>query len=561
MRLFDEHIKRKVISLDGGWKFRADKANVGESEGWYNKIPEAMTVTVPHAFSTELELLSYEGVAWYEKYFYTSGETIKLSFEAVMTEAKVYFDGKLLGSHYGGFCEFSFTVTDVCPGYHRVTVAVDNRFDDNSIPQRTVDWFHDGGITRSVSVMELRGITVSSYKLDYKIVGDVADCKLSLELYCAEEGEDTVEVSLDGKQAAKKAVKMKKGEKESIELAFTVDRVRLWDVGAPELYSININTKSDDLIDRVGFRTVEVKDGALLLNGSPVEIRGINRHESHPDFGFAVPATIMKRDLDILERMGANAIRGSHYPNSRIFLDMLDERGVLFYSEIPIWGVGFSVEALGDPAVVERGLEMHREMIKYYYNHPSIIIWGMHNEIRAYTEEAYEMTKKYHAYLKENGGNRIITYAVNNAMTDICLEFCDIICINEYIGWYGGEIDGWKSFLEKFKRRVEELGVADKPIVFSEFGAAAIYGYHTFDDIRWTEEYQARLMRHCIELFHSDDRVIGFFPWQMCDGRTSQEMGLNRARGYNNKGVLSEYRRPKMAYNTLSELYNKYKNS
>jgi beta-glucuronidase len=198
-------------------------------------------------------------------------------------------------------------------------------------------------------------------------------------------------------------------------------------------------------------------------------------------------------------------------------------------------------------------------MLKYYHNHPSIIIWGMHNEIKSDTEEAYAMTKKYYTYLKEHGGDRIITYATDHPMTDICLEFCDIICINNYTGWYSGEIEEWSAFVEGFERRADDIGVGGKPIVFSEFGAAAIYGNHTFDDIRWTEEYQARLFEHCIELFHANDRVIGFYPWQMCDGRTAKEMGLNRARGYNNKGVLSEYRRPKAAYHTLARLYNSYK--
>ena len=559
MRLFDEHVKRRVISLDGAWKFRADKSDVGEGDGWEKGIPDAVTVTVPHAFSTELDLLSYEGAAWYERSFYTDGGDLRLLFGAVMTEATVFFDGERIGSHYGGFSEFSFIVRNATAGLHSLTVVADNRFDENSVPQRMVDWFHDGGIIRSVSVEEISGIATLSYKLDYELKDGAADCILTAELYCANDCKTPLTVALDGVTVAATEVKMKEGETVSITLPFSVHDVRVWDILAPNLYTVSIVTDSDDLYDRVGFRTVEIKDGALLLNGRAVELRGINRHDSHPDFGFAVPTTVMKRDLDILERMGANAIRGAHYPNNHAFLDMLDERGVLFYSEIPIWGVGFSREALGNPKVVERGLEMHKEMLKYYYNHPSIIIWGMHNEIKSDTEEAYAMTEKYYSYVKKNSGGRIVTYATDHPMTDICLEFCDMICINSYYGWYSGELDAWEGFLEKFKEKADSLGLAHKPIVFSEFGAAALYGYHTFDDIRWTEEYQAKLLRHCVELFHSDERVIGFFPWQMCDGRTSKEMGLNRARGYNNKGVLSEYRRPKAAYNTLLELYNGYK--
>ena len=289
-----------------------------------------------------------------------------------------------------------------------------------------------------------------------------------------------------------------------------------------------------------------------------MQIRGINRHEDHPDFGFAFPPARMKHDIDLITGMNCNAIRGSHYPNSRIFLDYLDEMGILFWSEIPIWGIGFSVETLGDPTVVERGLEMHREMVKYYYNHPAIILWGMHNEIRADTEQALAMTKTYYEYLKENGGNRLVVYAANQYFTDICCQYSDVICVNQYYGWYDGDMPAWIPFLEKYCQRMESLGMADKPFIMSEFGGAALYGYHDAECTKWSEEYQAKLLSYCLKLFGEHPAIAGAFIWQFCDARTSSQMDLSRARGFNNKGIMNEYRRPKAAYFAVHEAYRQW---
>jgi beta-glucuronidase len=183
----------------------------------------------------------------------------------------------------------------------------------------------------------------------------------------------------------------------------------------------------------------------------------------------------------------------------------------------------------------------------------------MHNEIHSECEEAVPMTKLYYEFLKANGGNRIVTYASDKILNDICFEWCDLISINTYVGWYYGEIEEWQAQLDKIRRRRDELGCSHKPVIMSEFGAAALYGHHTFDDVHWTEEYQARLIAHALELFHASDMCCGFYIWQFADIRTCLEAGLNRARGFNNKGIVNEHRKPKLAYSKIKELYTKFK--
>lgn len=565
-RLFDEHKKRRTQNLDGAWRFLIDRHGVGEEKGYKNGLPEGETVIVPSVWNTESGLLEYEGVAWYEKCFYTDGGTLRFHFGAVMTECSVYLDGILLGSHYGGFCEFDFIASDVADGEHLLTVKVDNRFDAHSIPQKKVDWYHYGGITRSVTVETLEGACILDHRFRYELSEDLksAECFSTVTLYNANsrETEERIVLTLDGAETVCGTAPLPPRECITVQLPpFTVRDIRLWDEGRGELYTVGYATATDDLYDRIGFRRLEIKDGKLLLNDREVELRGVNRHHDHPDFGMAFPPARMKRDIDLIEELGCNAIRGSHYPNSRDFVDMLDERGILFWSEIPIWGGGFSEEALGDDTVVKRGLQMHREMVGKYYNHPSIIIWGMHNEILTGTAEAYGMSKTYYEYLKAAGGNRAVVYASDKPLVDICFEFCDIICLNQYYGWYSGGLDAWAPFFEKFCARLEELGFEDKPIIISEFGAGALYGFHDNEMPIWSEEYQAKLVDFCLRLFHSHPSVIGSFIWQFCDIRTSKEMGMSRARGFNNKGIMNEYRRPKEAYFAVQRCYREFAKS
>lgn len=562
-RLFNNHIVRKVDSLNGTWKFRTDPQNCGLEENWFSGLPGGESVTVPSVWNTQLNLLKYEGAAWYEKEFHTTGGCLRFHFGAVMTRADVWLDGVKLGDHYGGFCQFSFIVPDVAPGMHTLSIRVDNSYDGHDVPMPKADWYHYGGITREVTVEQLNGICVLNNRLEYTLSGNrtTATCRFVLDLYNAADVEVTSQITaqLDGSTVySAPATLTPHAEAEVITPDFTVEDVRLWDVDAPNLYSITLTTDTDDLLDRTGLRTVEIVGQSLCLNGKPFEVRGVNRHEEHPDWGMAFPEGLMKRDLDIIEDLGCNSIRGSHYPNNPVFVDMLDERGFTFWSEVPFWGWGYKEENAADPIVVQRGLEMHKEMVKYYYNHPSIILWGMHNEMPTETQPMLEMTKLYYAFLKENGGNRLVTYATDRPLKDICLEYCDIICFNRYTGWYYATREGWPAEIDSFRVRREELGLTHKPVIYSEFGGAAIYGHHTFDDLWGAEEYQAELLDKCLHVFHEDPMVTGFYIWQFCDMRTCRQMGLDRARSYNNKGILNEYRKPKMAYHAVKKAYHEF---
>jgi beta-glucuronidase len=428
-----------------------------------------------------------------------------------------------------------------------------------------VDWYHYGGIIRPVTVETLKGIVTLSERVEYELSPSLTElrARFVVELYNADDKtiSDDVTASVSGVDFTEN-VTLSAGECKEIFTDYkNIPDFELWSQESPKLYEIRINTSTDDLTDRTGFRHVCVEDGKILLNGKEIFILGVNRHDEHPEFGFAFPQNLLRRDLDIAIDMGCNSIRGSHYPNNPVFVDMLDERGITFWSEIPIWGNGFSEETLADKVVLTRGEQMHREMVKHYYNHPSIIIWGMHNEIFTNAEAGLEMTKRYYPLLKEIGGNRLVVFASDKNLGDISFEYTDVICLNKYNGWYGGSIESWDGFIEKFRDFRDEMGLSDKPVIMSEFGGGAVYGHRSFEQFRWSEEYQAKLHEHCLNLFLNDPMIVGTYIWQFADIRTSREMGVSRARGYNNKGLLNEHRNPKAAYFTVKEIYNKKKSN
>jgi len=563
LRAFDEHKKRRSTSLDGEWYFITDEKNNGEKLGYHTSIPEeAKRTYVPSVWNTSLGLLEYCGAAWYFRKFYFEGGNARLHFGSVMTTATVWIDGIIHGSHYGGFTSFDIDLIGLSEGEHMLAVRADNSFDGAGLPEKNVDWYHYGGIPRSVELQEMNGICVMYSHAYYELstTENIADIRFKVKLKnFGEATKSNITVKINGTLLIIQPVTLSAGEEKEVEtVSVKLDNISPWSPESPTLYTVDTESETDGIRDRIGFRNIRVENGKIYLNGNELTVKGVCRHEEHPDFGFAFPAALMERDIDIIKNMNANAIRGSHYPNSKYFVDLLDERGLLFWSEIPIWGVGYTAEMLGIPLFVERAHKMILEMAEQYHNHPSVIIWGIHNEIPSNSENAKSLSRILYTALKERNDGRIITYACNHPFDDICMDYCDIICLNQYHGWYGGDIESWAKHIEDFKARRAALGMTEKPIIYSEFGAAAIYGHHTFDDIKWTEEYQARLIGHAMRLFMSDEAISGCFVWQYCDIRTCEEMGLNRARGFNNKGLVNEYRRPKMAYNTVKHVYSQY---
>ena len=552
--IFKESYSRKCESLNGSWEFCVDRENVGKQDKWYLNFPaERGNINVPGCWNFELDLFNYFGTAWYKKEFYSKECNLQVEFGAVSGFAEVYLDGEYLGSHYGGWSAFKF-LKAVKKGKHSLTVMVDASSNTvNTIPLQEVDWYHYGGIIRSVIITEFKEPFINSHRISYSLNADLSTAELEVRLDFNTLGHSDyktpITVYVDDAPVYEGVVDVS-GENIVVLKNIILNNIKLWDVGKPELYSVNIKTSNDDIVEQIGFRKIEIIGDKFYLNKREIYFKGVNRHDEHPDWGFAVPPNIQKRDLDIIKDMGCNIVRGAHYPNSHTFMDYLDREGILFWCEIPMWG--FTAKALADPLTLERGLQMHKEMVEQYYHHPSIIIWGLHNEIATNTIEGYNLTKSFNDFVRGLDNSRLITYATCRYENDICLEFADFIALNYYMGWYTGNLSDWDSFFEDIPKIAQKHNAAGKPVVMSEFGCAAIFGYDNFSHDKWTMEYQSQMIEKIIRL--SQERNIGTLVWQFADIKS--DININRARSFNNKGILDEYRRPKMSYYTVKKLYN-----
>jgi beta-glucuronidase len=558
-RLFKRSNTIKWFKLDKFWDFCLDENDVGKDLKWYESFPEKVDkMYVPACWNNTLGLYQYEGTVWYKTCFEIASDNIYLKFEGVANECDVYVDKKFIGHHYGGFVEFGWEILGLGKGEHEIVVRVNNTVDFTStIPHAISDWYNYGGINKSVEIREFNDSYIKNSRIGYTIDGTTANLTIKANVKTLKKVTDTFEVLVDGESVYSKEVTVD-GEAELVSEDIILKDVKLWDVKEGNLYYVTVKFGDEDLIDRTGFRTLAVKGKDILLNGKKVMITGVNRHEIHPDWGLSMPFELTKKDIDIIIELNCNSIRGSHYPNSKKTLDYMDEKGILFWEEVPIWGnLSQWAESFKNEDFINRAITMHTEMVNRDLNHPAIVFWGLHNEVDTTLPQTRELTIKLIETIKKLDTTRLITFASLVGEEDICLDLVDVASFNRYVGWYiSKKIDSLPAYVERITSKIKEIG--EKPILMSEFGAASIKGHTGLEVMRWTEEYQAEYLKKHIETFFENDAFSGTYVWQYCDMNTQHEDYLMKPRGFNNKGLLSEYRHPKLAFYTVKELYKKY---
>ena len=561
-RLFETSTLAKVTSLNKMWDFITDPENVGVREEWFKSFPEnSRRILVPSCWNMEADLFRYRGTAWYRTSFVSEAGSFYIGFDAVQNEADVYLDGVHLGNHYGGFLHFGFEVYDSYAGEHTLVVRVNNDLNlDDTLPGSLLDWYNYGGIARDVSVREIDGCFIRAHRISYALENGLRDARLSVsaDVKAISPVSGDFEVYIDGSLAYSAPATVSGDGR--LEAEILLKDVRLWGIDKPNLYYVRLVFFGDDIIERIGFREIKARGRDILLNGEKIKLLGVNRHEEHPDFGFSMPLGLIKRDIDIARDMNCNAIRTSHYPNSQLTADYCDEVGMLFWTEVPLWNR--TAEAMKNPRLISRALCMEREMILENYHHPSIIFIGVHNECATDTDEGYALTEQMVRLARELDGTRLVTYATNKVKSDErrerCFELCDVVSVNHYIGWYFPvEDEDWDGFVERYEEVLSSQKSSDKPFIMSEFGYAALAGVSSFDYTRYSEDYQADALEFSLNQILNNERLSGGYIWQMCDIR-SEQGDIARPRGFNNKGVLDEYRRPKRAYRAVRRIYGEH---
>lgn len=553
IRLFQTHYIRNVQELDGMWDFHM--------EG----IDREYQMPVPGCWEQHPDFLQFRGKGIYTKKLYINNSgNIRLEFKGISHTGDVYFDGKKIAHHYNAFTPFSAIVKGVEKGIHEVKVEVDNTFGEHSALHTPNDYYTYGGITRPVALEMLGDVYLKHVHFTPDLKDGMWHAKIEITLCNLSDESVNVEVKsfLEDTAQTKMADFVEVAAESEVTVTFEQDfaNVESWSGQNPKLYFLNTTLTVDgevidDIIERVGFRVVKVEGTRIYLNGEKIYLKGFNRHEDYAVVGCAIPLQLMVKDMDLMQDMGANAVRTCHYPNDERFLDLCDERGMLVWEENH--ARGFKLDNMLNLNFEQQCEDCIREMIENHYNHPAIVIWGILNECASETEEGRRMYQKQYEQIKSMDTTRPTTSATCRHFTDICLDLPDVVSFNMYSGWYKDcPIDERNAQEIQW---IHEAGGAGKPIIVSELGAAAIYGYRDRSRCKWSEERQADLIRDNLGVYMNDENITGVFIWQFADCRVTEEgeWFATRARCHNNKGIVDEYRRPKMAYDVVKELFER----
>ncbi|MHA7269688.1 beta-glucuronidase [Arthrobacter sp. HLT1-20] len=573
---------REVVNLDGLFAFKVDTKRAGLSEKWFRQpLSTAVEIAVPSSYNdlfTEQEVRDHVGYVWYQREVHVprgwDGSRIFIRLDAATHEGLVYVNDELVAHHVGGYLPFEADITEqVGAGEQfRLTIAVNNELTQATIPPGTIevtadgrrqqkylhDFYNYAGLHRSVWLYSAPAVRVEDVTVVTDFQGSTGTVDYIVDV-ANMTPEDTVSIALmdaEGTQVASVA-----GATGSASIADVV----LWKPGAAYLYTLRVDVRRGaELVDTyslpVGVRTVEVRGQQFLINGEPFHFTGFGMHEDHVTIGKGHSNAAMVNDFALLDWIGANSFRTSHYPYAEEVMDFADRHGIVVIDETPAVGLhlGFAAVMGGLPrktyevgGVDDATAASHRqvitELVKRDKNHPSVVLWSIANEPNGAEEGAREYFAPLVELTRALDPTRPVGYV--NVMFDTpdkCIigDLFDVIMLNRYYGWYldNGDLRSAEQKLETELRAW--AGLLEKPIIMTEYGADTQPGLHSIYDQPWSEEYQAKFLDMYHAVFDRVDAVVGEQVWNFADFQTSN--GIMRVDG-NKKGVFSRDRRPKAA--------------
>ncbi len=368
-----------------------------------------------------------------------------------------------------------------------------------------------------------------------------------------------VQLKFDTENAFRSETLTIKAHSASLELA--VPDFKLWSTETPDLHTLEVRTENDHIVESFGIREVKAERKQILLNGKPVFLKGFNRHESHPEFGPATPEQVMIEDLQNLKALNCNFIRGCHYPQDQRFLDLCDRMGFLVWEESLGWGN--TKEQMADPEFIALQEKQTRLMVRNSVNHPSVIIWAFLNEFESGTQEGQTLCRKLVAAIRKEDDSRLVTFACSHVWNDICTALTDIVAYNTYPGWISADAaEEPPSYIrgnrDKIIERFRTYNPPDKPVMVSEMGCCGLYGSHDRAAAQWSEEFQAEYLAEVIRQVFASPDLCGLAIWQFNDAKSYLRKGSNircKPLAQNLAGVFDQYRRPKLAAETVKKLF------
>ena len=416
-------------------------------------------------------------------------QQVWLQFEGVNASAKVTLNGVEAARHDGGYSTFRVHVSDLLAKDNQLTVEVDNSINDRVYPQKA-DFTFYGGIYRDISLMVVskNHIALGHFgDTGVKITPALKDGKADIRVETIVEGEGAVSVELQ--DAAGSIVARAEGADAQLHL----DAPHLWDgVKDPYLYTCVVRLSSDGTVvdevsTRVGLRTFSVDSrNGFFLNGRPYPLHGVSRHQDRKGVGNAITREMHDEDMALIRELGANTVRLAHYQHDQYFYDLCDQYGMVVWAEIP-----YISEHL--PNGRANTISQMKELIYQNYNHPSIMFWGLSNEILigGICQELVDNHHDLQKLVRELDPTRLTTIAhVSNTPVDVPIDDVgDVGSYNHYFGWYGGKMEQNGPWLDKFHAEHPDICIG-----ISEYGTEGIINWHSNDPSARTTP---RSIRHC----------------------------------------------------------------
>ena len=480
----------------------------------------------------------YRGIGYFAKSLSKAdmpeGEEVYIQLDGVNSTGKVYFNGKEIASHDGGYSTFRAKLENI-EDENLLVVTADNSPNDYVYPQMA-DFTFYGGIYRDVSLI---GVGKKHFDLDYFGAPGIAvtpvvngeNAEVELQAYCDGKVEFTV---FDGENIVATAVCEGKNPKANI----VIENVHLWDgVKDPYLYSASakllVDEKAvDEVSTRFGCRSFKIDpQKGFILNGREYPLRGVSRHQDRPDIGNALLEEHHREDIELICEMGANTIRLAHYQHSQVFYDLCDEKGLVVWAEIPYISKHM-------PGGFENTKSQMTELIVQNYNHPCIVVWGLSNEISM--NGSSKSLVDNHKMLNDLAHSLDKTRPTTVAALTACsidseyVQISDVLSYNHYFGWYGGNTSMNGPWFDNFHKKYP-----NKAIGLSEYGCEAL-NWHTSNPEQgdYTEEYQAYYHEELIKQIAERPYLWATHVWNMFDFAADARAEGGES-GMNHKGLVT----------------------
>jgi beta-glucuronidase len=485
----------------------------------------------------------------------------------------VWVDDEEVVRHEGGYTPFEADITELARAGRpaRITVCVDNTLSFRSIPPGVVqqtshgprqrywhDFYNYAGLHRSVWLASTPPARIE----DVTVVTGLDGGTGTIEYRVDAVGADGLDVRVvlrdpDGREV---------GTATGAAGVVTVPDVHPWAPGDGYLYDLELRLVDPEagLVDSyhqgVGVRTVEVRGTEFLINDEPFRFTGFGMHEDHPTLGKGHNDAFLVQDFGLLEWIGANSFRTSHYPYSEDVLDLADRRGIVVIDETAAVGLNMGLgggvfgaqgyETFTEETINGETRAVHaqaiRELVARDKNHPCVVLWSIANEPESHTPEAEDYFRPLFEVVREADPTRPAGF-VNVGLSPYgkcrVSQYADVLMLNRYYGWYSqtGDLEAAEEALEEELRGWAAEG---KPILVTEYGADTLSGLHSLSPQPWTEEYQVALLETYHRVFDRVDAVVGEHVWNFADFATTS--GIVRVGG-NRKGVFTRERGPKAA--------------